>query len=137
MKRKTVVGLSLIIASIVIVSTLFVGAVTIIDSKNNIPIHTVNPTEEVTWIDEIEDNKTTVIVPIPSPDIQLVKKVKNDGNWAKSVTVDVGDIVEFKLIITNTGDVELTSVHVTDDLPSFLTYNDDHLFMSLMIYPAF
>jgi uncharacterized repeat protein (TIGR01451 family)/fimbrial isopeptide formation D2 family protein len=268
MKRRTVVGLSLIIISMIIASTLIVGSVTIIDSKKNITSgYIVNPTEEILCIDEIEVNKTiwnglesswtdsafgikdnivrfkitityyancdtgykasdievidtlppclvyandaviihgdstfsgesgisgkqifwnltdtygiklfnntwagprnvsiifnatvidytdeageinqvevtafetcchfdlqgsdqaTVIVPgAPTPDIQLIQKVNDDGSWIDSVTVDVGDDVEFKLTVINTGNVELTSVHITDDLPSFLTYNDD------------
>ena len=35
-----------------------------------------------------------------------------------------GDVVVYKLIVTNTGNVDLTGVTVTDDVPVGLTYTD-------------
>ena len=86
------------------------------------------------WVDALEHccgepmsgyDEATIIVPCPSPGINLEKKVKDDCNWVDSVVVTVGDDVDFKLTVTNTGTIDLHHVNVTDDLPSFLTYNYD------------
>ena len=73
-------------------------------------------------------DEATIIVegPPEEPDINIVKKVKRPvGVWGDSVTVDVGDVVMFKITVTNTGNVDLTDVLVFDNLPDFLVYNDD------------
>jgi len=57
--------------------------------------------------------------------INLTKHVKVNNNWVKSTTVNIGDNVQFQILIKNTGNVALTSVYVTDDLPSFLNFNND------------
>ena len=59
------------------------------------------------------------------PNIQITKKVKENNNWVDGTTVYVGDNVEFKLVVENTGDVDLTNVEVVDILPFFLVYNYD------------
>ncbi|RLF33035.1 MAG: hypothetical protein DRM98_02910 [Thermoplasmata archaeon] len=60
------------------------------------------------------------------PDIEIVKKVWKGGSWVDSGSFTIGDNVQFKITVTNTGDVDLDSyVLVTDDLPGFLTYNYD------------
>ena len=73
--------------------------------------------------DEDTANVTVELSPIAS--INLTKLVKNGDNWVKNITVYMGDDVDFKIIVTNDGDVNLTNLHVTDILPLFLTYNND------------
>jgi uncharacterized repeat protein (TIGR01451 family) len=63
---------------------------------------------------------TFIITQEPGP----VMHVEN-CNWVDSATVYVGDTVDFQITICNIGLVTLTSVRVTDTLPSFLKYNYD------------
>jgi len=62
----------------------------------------------------------------------LSKYVYNDSqtdpyaitsNWRKSTTVNISEIVKFKLIVRNTGNKILHNVVVEDYLPVFLVYN--------------
>jgi fimbrial isopeptide formation D2 family protein/uncharacterized repeat protein (TIGR01451 family) len=64
-------------------------------------------------------------VNVSEPDISLTKYVKEGNNWVKSTSVNVGNNVQFKLLIHNTGNVVLTTVYVIDDLPNFLSFNND------------
>jgi len=58
--------------------------------------------------------------------VEIIKKVWDGSNWVDSANFNVGDDVQFKLVVTNTGNTPLdTYVKVSDNLPSFLTYNDD------------
>ena len=62
-----------------------------------------------------------------NPDIDVNKEASLDGvNWVGDV-IDtfVGDIVFFRINVSNTGDEVLDGVVVIDTLPSFLTFNDD------------
>ena len=70
-------------------------------------------------------DEATVIVEPDEPGIDIIKKVKDGSSWVDSTSVYVGDDVEFKLTVTNTGNLDLTNVHIIDELPSFLTYNYD------------
>jgi len=65
---------------------------------------------------------TFIITEEPGPSIHIEKKVKQDCLWVDSATVYVGDIIDFRLSIRNTGTVTLTDVRVADILPSFLRY---------------
>ena len=72
-----------------------------------------------------DDDEATVDVVCQSS-IVVDKKTSLDGIvWFDEITAYVGDDIEFKLVVTNTGEMNLTSVTVADDLPSFLIYNDD------------
>jgi uncharacterized repeat protein (TIGR01451 family) len=66
----------------------------------------------------------TVIIPcIYNKDLTIQKKVKKvPCNWAEHTTVNVGDNVEFRIKITNTGNTALDDVLVRDVLPTELTY---------------
>ena len=61
------------------------------------------------------------------PDIEVTKLVKEncDGVYASFITMDINDCdwVTFKIIVENTGDVDL-DVTVEDELPSGMTYED-------------
>lgn len=59
------------------------------------------------------------------PGIELEKTVDHNGMWVESVSVFEGDDVTFRILVTNTGTINLTMVQVVDTLPSFLTYNYD------------
>jgi uncharacterized repeat protein (TIGR01451 family)/fimbrial isopeptide formation D2 family protein len=70
-------------------------------------------------------DQASVVVCDPNPAINLTKKVDVDGSWGENAYINVGDNVSFKIIVENIGDIDLTNVTVTDDLPAFLTYNYD------------
>jgi len=55
---------------------------------------------------------------IDEPCIDITKEVDDS-------TVNIGENVTFTLTIHNCGEINLTNVLVVDDLPSFLTYNND------------
>lgn len=62
--------------------------------------------------------------PPPSkPDFTIEKDVrkKGDSAWMQHVTTQPGEIVEFRIVIKNTGDTELKDVRLRDKLPSNLT----------------
>ena len=60
-----------------------------------------------------------------NPGIEITKKVNDNGNWNDSTTVTVGDNVDFKITVANTGNVDLNNITISDDLPTILTYNYD------------
>jgi len=72
-----------------------------------------------------DEDDAHIIVEEEVPDVEIIKKVKDNGNWVYTTTVYPGDNVEFNLTITNTGEINLSEVLVIDDLPSFLTFNND------------
>ncbi len=72
-----------------------------------------------------EDVANVTIKPAPSPSINITKLVRVDSRWVKEGTFYVCDDVEFKILVVNDGDINLTGVHVVDNLPSFLVYNGD------------
>ncbi len=79
-----------------------------------------------TWGNTATTNiHTFIITQEPGPVIHVEKKVREDCNWVDSATVYVGDTIDFQITVCNTGLVTLTSVRVTDTLPSFLKYNYD------------
>ena len=72
----------------------------------------------------VSDDATVEVI-CDSPEISIEKSVKNGVCWADVTTVYEGDDVEFRLLVQNTGFVNLTSVQVIDTLPSILSYNND------------
>ncbi|HDO19382.1 MAG TPA: DUF11 domain-containing protein [Thermoplasmatales archaeon] len=60
----------------------------------------------------------------PSPSIDISKTVWDGSNWVKSINAGIGENLRFKLVVTNTGGVNLTNLKVKDVLPSFLQYAD-------------
>ena len=66
------------------------------------------------------DNKTCTItntyVPPPNPSIDIEKATNgDDADSPTGPVVNVGDAVTWTYVVTNTGDVDLTNVQVTDD----------------------
>jgi uncharacterized repeat protein (TIGR01451 family)/fimbrial isopeptide formation D2 family protein len=72
-----------------------------------------------------EDYANVMVIEADEPNIEIIKKVRNFGSWLDSETFLVGEDVEFKITVINTGTIDLSNVHVVDYLPSFLTYNYD------------
>ncbi|HEX08704.1 MAG TPA: DUF11 domain-containing protein, partial [Thermoplasmatales archaeon] len=66
----------------------------------------------------------TVIIPLCNVDLKLEKKVRKlpCGDWKENVNVNVGDEIQFRITVTNTGCASLTGVIVRDRLPIQLTY---------------
>ncbi len=50
------------------------------------------------------------------PAIDIQKYVWDGDSWEESTTIPVGGTAEFKIVVTNTGNVDLTDVTVTDPL---------------------
>jgi len=102
---------------------------TVIDITN---LDGENNTVDVIWLESCcgvtrygHDEANIIVEEAPiAPGIEIIKEVY-DGLWSDSGTFYVGDDVEFKIMVSNTGDIDLTDVLVVDDLPSFLVYNDD------------
>jgi len=57
--------------------------------------------------------------------ISVEKEVQDGCGWVDNITSRVGDTLDFKITVNNSGSVVLTLVHLTDTLPSFLEYNYD------------
>jgi len=68
-----------------------------------------------------------VIAVADNPDIDIDKKVSNDGGitWSDEVNVEFDDTVRFKITVENTGDVDLNYIKIVDTLPSCLEYADN------------
>lgn len=62
--------------------------------------------------------------PQPKPSFTIMKDVRADAKdtWVQSVKVQPGDVVEFRIIVRNTGDVDLPGVTLRDNLPNGLYY---------------
>gem|GEM_PF-2996567 len=82
----------------------------------------------------LEQGPTTDTTDIPlgpfplvyTPDVEIIKKVWNGVSWVDSASFNVDEDISFQIIVTNIGNVDLDSyVYVDDDLPGFLSYNDD------------
>ncbi|MCD6108687.1 MAG: PQQ-binding-like beta-propeller repeat protein, partial [Thermoplasmata archaeon] len=54
--------------------------------------------------------------------LKIQKKVKRQpcGNWVEHVTVNTGENVEFRIRVTNTGNIDLDNVRIKDVLPAEL-----------------
>lgn len=73
----------------------------------------------------VSDSASVKVICTNNPGISIEKSVWNDGACDESVTVFEGDDVDFRIIVNNTGNVNLTLLEITDTLPSFLIYNYD------------
>ena len=56
---------------------------------------------------------------------QKVRLVGSDGDWEDEIEADIGDIVEFRILYTNTSDKKQDNVAIKDILPSNLKYIKD------------
>jgi uncharacterized repeat protein (TIGR01451 family) len=72
-------------------------------------------------------NSTHVIVDTaPSTNIKVIKQVFDGNSWTDSIIVyQPIEPVEFRIIVKNTGLIDLNNIEVSDNLPNILTYNYD------------
>ncbi|MCK5636333.1 MAG: DUF11 domain-containing protein, partial [Thermoplasmatales archaeon] len=73
-----------------------------------------------------DEDTATVNVECPDiPDIEVVKKVKeiSGDEYKDYITIDIEEIVTFRINVTNTGETMLDII-VTDTLPTGLTYDN-------------
>lgn len=75
-------------------------------------------------LDESDSAYVKVICDI-MPGVFIEKAVKDGCTWMDSITVSLHENIEFRLIINNTGNINLSSVQITDTFPSILKYNYD------------
>lgn len=68
-----------------------------------------------------DQDQATVIV---SSERGLVidKKVSNGASWVEQNTAQLGDVITYRIIVRNTGNVPISNVYVRDVLPVFVTY---------------
>ncbi|PLY07396.1 MAG: hypothetical protein C0624_03645 [Desulfuromonas sp.] len=65
--------------------------------------------------DEVTDDHTT---PLPqNPDIDLLKSYTSNADEDGSATISLGDTLTYNFTVSNSGNVTLTSVAVTDPMP--------------------
>ena len=64
-------------------------------------------------------------IQLPLPEIDVEKTCKNVTSWIDNITTYVGDDIEFRILVSNTGNSLLSHVALTDTLPFFLRYNYD------------
>ena len=62
------------------------------------------------------DSEPTNVVPAPKPSLTLLKQIGTSatGPWSSSINVTAGDSVYYQFVITNTGDVPLSPISVSD-----------------------
>jgi uncharacterized repeat protein (TIGR01451 family) len=90
-------------------------------------INVVNVIGEYECQEYIYDEDTAIVYVPCDSGINVEKKVSLDNiSWFDEVTTQVGDILYFKINVSNMGDeTTLSGVTVVDYLPSFLKYNYD------------
>jgi len=70
---------------------------------------------------------TPIVIQVADPSVDLQKDVRNvtaGGDFADAASVEIGDVVEFRLILDNTGNVPLAPVAIEDLLPADLEFID-------------
>ncbi len=90
-------------------------------------VHIYNPTDIITNDGSLDgsDSASVEVICTNVPGITLEKTVNDNGAWVETVSISEGDTVAFRILVTNTGMINLTMVQIVDTLPSFLTYNYD------------
>ena len=68
------------------------------------------------------EDTATVFIKIPNPEIKIVKTTSDgQGGWSDGPMLNMSDPVTWKYVVTNTGDVPLTNIVVTDDKEGNIT----------------
>ncbi|RLF63968.1 MAG: hypothetical protein DRN33_03070 [Thermoplasmata archaeon] len=98
---------------------------TVVDCGENINAVEVGADEYCTGQYLTAEDTATVDVNCPPPEINVEKYIW-DGycDWIKEIHVYSGDTVRFKIVVENTGGVDLTNVTVLDVLSHSLEYAD-------------
>jgi uncharacterized repeat protein (TIGR01451 family) len=65
----------------------------------------------------VEDSDPAYVVADPAPAIGLVKSLTGNADGDLSATVSLNDVLTYSFVVTNTGNVTLTDVTVSDPLP--------------------
>ena len=65
--------------------------------------------------DDDDDEVITLINPLPTADLSLIKLVSNE-------TPTKGDVINYTIAVTNNGTIDATNVEVQDIMPAGLTY---------------
>ena len=99
---------------------------TVVDCGENINTVEVGADEYCTGQYLTDEDTATVNVNCPPPEINVEKYVW-DGycDWVEEVYVYAGTDVRFKIVVKNTGGVDLSNVRVVDILSDSLEYADD------------
>jgi uncharacterized repeat protein (TIGR01451 family) len=111
----------LVAAGCTIPTTLAVGAHFDCDYSNSAAEGTTTNTATADSEETGPKSDTATVIattpPPPVPDLSIVKSVSlsADGPWTDSVTTTTGTTVYYHITVTNTGEVDLTSVTLSDD----------------------
>ncbi len=99
---------------------------TVVDCGENVNTVEVGADEYCTGQYITDEDTATVNVNCPPPEINVEKYVW-DGycEWVKKVYVYSGDTVRFRIIVENTGGINLTNITVNDLLSESLEYTDN------------
>ena len=86
---------------------------------------TPSPINVLTNLPDPEDDPTTVLIP-PMPSIEIIKSIGTiDVTKGNSNTLlDADDEIEYTFVVTNTGNVKLDPVSVTDTMVGTVTCDD-------------
>lgn len=83
---------------------------------------------KATGISEISDTARVNVSVEENPDLSIAKTVslgEDSNNFGENVYTSEDDIVRFRVVVTNNGDVTLEDVRLVDELPSGLEFYQD------------
>ena len=83
-----------------------------------------------------EDDATVNVIQL-NPDIDVEKYVLDGCEWVEEVYADYCTDVTFKIVVENTGEVDLINVYVNDTLPDSLEYNNSATVNGEPLEPTF
>jgi uncharacterized repeat protein (TIGR01451 family) len=81
-----------------------------------------NPVGPLGPKEDTADAYTCKVVKVPNFTIVKDVRKKGDADWKQDVTVKYGDSVEYKISVTNTGELDLKNVLVKDAQPTGVDY---------------
>lgn len=70
----------------------------------------------------IQDQDQAKVTVTASRGLVIDKQVSNGVSWVEQNTAKLGDRIDYRIIIRNTGNVAITNVYLKDILPVFVTY---------------